>query len=212
MKGRGSPWSHCRLASAVGISAWRENRGEVRTANELSLPPPAPCSSPHPSPYRIPYPSPYRIPHRLWRSCRCSAPPQRALEPFRHEGSPGGVALAPLEPLTTTKVVKTNGSKGGAAAAATRRATRGARAAKMAPRAAAWRSRSPSCGETARCFPPPPSRTNWTRLVLPPVLTGHVSSHGRPLRALPGHARRRAARLRPGGARARARPARAQDR
>ena len=24
--------------------------------------------------------------------------------------------------------------------------------------------------------PPPPSRTNWTRLVPPPVLTGHVSS------------------------------------
>ena len=25
---------------------------------------------------------------------------------------------------------------------------------------------------------PPPSCTNWTRLVLLPVLTGHVSSHG----------------------------------
>ena len=31
---------------------------------------------------------------------------------------------------------------------------------------------------TAGCVPapPPPSRTNWTRLIPPPVLTGHVSS------------------------------------
>ena len=25
------------------------------------------------------------------------------------------------------------------------------------------------------CLPPPPFRTDWTRLVPPPVLTGHVS-------------------------------------
>ena len=36
-------------------------------------------------------------------------------------------------------------------------------------------------GETQSGFtpappPPPPSRTEWTRLVPPPVLTGHVSS------------------------------------
>jgi hypothetical protein len=29
----------------------------------------------------------------------------------------------------------------------------------------------------AKGAPPPPSRTNWTRLVPPPVLTGRVSSH-----------------------------------
>jgi hypothetical protein len=31
-------------------------------------------------------------------------------------------------------------------------------------------------GSAAQAPPPPPSRTNWTRLVPPPVLTGHVSS------------------------------------
>jgi len=29
----------------------------------------------------------------------------------------------------------------------------------------------------APAIPPPPPRTNWTRLVLPPVLGGHVYSH-----------------------------------
>jgi hypothetical protein len=32
------------------------------------------------------------------------------------------------------------------------------------------------CDPSVRPAPPPPSRTNWTRLVPPPVLTGHVSS------------------------------------
>jgi len=44
--------------------------------------------------------------------------------------------------------------------------------------------------------PPPPSRTNWTRLVSPPVLTGHVSS--RPRRASSRRVATRAAPL-PGG-------------
>ena len=30
--------------------------------------------------------------------------------------------------------------------------------------------------DAASEVPPPPSRTDWTRLVPPPVLTGHVSS------------------------------------
>ena len=39
---------------------------------------------------------------------------------------------------------------------------------------------SPRSGSQSRaCLPPPPSRTDWTRLVLLPVLTGHVSSFHR---------------------------------
>ena len=35
------------------------------------------------------------------------------------------------------------------------------------------------------CAPPPPSRTNWTRLVPPPVLIGYVIGHGRQMCACP---------------------------
>jgi len=38
--------------------------------------------------------------------------------------------------------------------------------------------------------PPPPSRTDWTRLVPPPVLTGHVSSQAQPGEALGAQRRR----------------------
>ena len=44
-------------------------------------------------------------------------------------------------------------------------------------------------GELEACappLPPPPSRTKWTRLVHPSVLTGHVSSTQRPARRAPG--------------------------
>ena len=44
------------------------------------------------------------------------------------------------------------------------------------------RGRCGSCGCRPPPPPPPPSRTDWTRLVPPPVLTGHVSSQVRLLR------------------------------
>ena len=48
-----------------------------------------------------------------------------------------------------------------------------------AARASAARFASPPGALAAKCAPhppPPPSCTDWTRLVPPPVLTGHVSS------------------------------------
>ena len=50
--------------------------------------------------------------------------------------------------------------------------------------------------------PPPPSRTDWTRLVHPPVLTGHAAGVGRQVVVLRARSRRRGRRGRPDARRA----------
>jgi len=71
------------------------------------------------------------------------------------------------------------------------RAPQGTRAAKrevLTRRRASRRSKSPTMGSGSRSLqarPPPLPRTNWTRLVRPPVLTGHGVGQGVCMRGAP---------------------------